>query len=483
MTPPDAALIVRAASLYLPVSVACGLGVTRARRAADRRLAAAVVAGLVWQLVALLAVNQVAVAQGWWQFRTAGGAVAGMPVDLWLGWTVLWGAVPVLLSADRLAVVAVGLVAGDFIVMPRLGAVIDLAPRWILGELLAVAVALLPGTVLAWLTVHGVRPAWRATLQLLAFAGVTGYLVPSLAFAVVGGDWHRLVTRPRWQLVVAAVIVAPVASMAVQAVMEFAAHGGTPLPLDPPSTLVTTGPYAYVANPMQLGGTVLLAAWGLVLEQPGVIAATVVAALFSAGYAAWSEHTELSARFGEDWGRYRTGVRLWVPRWRPYVGQPAVVYAGTSCDPCSEVGRFLTRRHRRRLDVLAAETSGRPMVRITYVRGVEQATGVAAVGRALEHVHLGWAALSWVARVPGVEAALQVVADVAGAGPLAAPIGGRAAPEPPGGAAVPGLRGSSVPARPAERCRTGRTGRSGRGVRSRRRRGTRGAGRPACDWW
>ena len=40
--------------------------------------------------------------------------------------------------------------------------------------------------------------------------------------------------------------------MGLSALQEFALRGkGTPFPLDPPLKLVTTGPYAYVSNPMQ----------------------------------------------------------------------------------------------------------------------------------------------------------------------------------------------------------------------------------------
>jgi protein-S-isoprenylcysteine O-methyltransferase Ste14 len=96
-------------------------------------------------------------------------------------------------------------------------------------------------------------------------------------------------------------------------VREFAAHGGTPLPLDPPERLVTTGPYAHVANPMQLTCAVLLAGWGVLLASPAMVAAAGMAAAFSAGVAAWHEDAELDRRFGAEWRHYRRHVRLWLP--------------------------------------------------------------------------------------------------------------------------------------------------------------------------
>ena len=182
-------------------------------------------------------------------------------------------------------------------------------------------------------------------LQVIAFGGLLLFVLPTLIFTITGEDWTALVQRPRWQFSLAAVIAAPAGAMAIQAVREFAVSGnGTPVPLDPPRRLVTTGPYAYVANPMQLGGTFILAEWGVLIDSLAVVAAAAMGALFSAGVAAWNEGGELSRRFGQDWSRYRMEVRLWLPRWRPYTGTPATVYLATTCEPCSEVGRFLTRR-------------------------------------------------------------------------------------------------------------------------------------------
>jgi protein-S-isoprenylcysteine O-methyltransferase Ste14 len=103
--------------------------------------------------------------------------------------------------------------------------------------------------------------------------------------------------------------------MALAAVLVFARDGGgTPFPLDPPRRFVTTGPYLYVANPMQLGGTVVLAAWGMLLASPAVVGAAAMSGLFSAGMATWIEDNELARRFGPTWHTYRATVRLWLPR-------------------------------------------------------------------------------------------------------------------------------------------------------------------------
>ncbi len=55
--------------------------------------------------------------------------------------------------------------------------------------------------------------------------------------------------------------------------------------------------------------------------------------------------------------------------------------------------------------------------RVTYVRGLQRSTGVAAIGRSLEHANLGWATVSWIGRFPGIEQVLQLITDAVGGGP------------------------------------------------------------------
>jgi protein-S-isoprenylcysteine O-methyltransferase Ste14 len=402
---------VRGVALYLPILLVVALAV---HRRPDRRRTAAALLATAWNVPALLAVNLLAPRAGWWTFDASAATVAGVPADLWIGWALLWGAVPLLATTERLVLAAIALVAADLALMPLGQPVVMLQGDggWLAGEALAVATCLVPGLLLGRWTARDRRLEWRTVLQVAAFSGLLLFVLPSLAFAVTGEGWDALLARPRWQFVLAALALAPAGAMAVQAVREFVAHGGTPVPLDPPRRLVTSGPYAYVANPMQLGATIVLGGWGVLLASPTIVAGAVVAAAFSAGLASWSEGIELAGRFGDDWHAYRRQVRVWLPRWRP------AVFART-CDPCDEVGRFLLRRPRVGLDVEAAETcGGEPLGRITYVRdGAHREAGVAAVARSLEHVNLAWALAGWIARLPVVRPILQLVTDAAGGGP------------------------------------------------------------------
>ena len=412
--------LVRALSFYVPAAVVVATAL--AVRPDRRRGGAALLAGL-WNVTALLAVNVVAVRAGWWRFDSVGGELAGIPFDALLGWALLWGALPALLP-ERVPATAVvaALVWVDLVAMPAGAPVLELGDAWLAGEALAVSVALVPGLVLARLTVSRRALAVRATMQVVLF---TALIVVGGAYVVVfehGGEW------PDFHADVALQVTVLLAAPALAAVRELARTGrGTPFPFDPPDRLVTTGPYAYVANPMQLSCTLLLVAWGGLLQSWGLVATAVVSASFAAGIAGWHETLELERRHGRAWSDYRRRVTVWRPRWRPsaHGTDPAVLYVTPGCDPCEGLARWLRAREPVRLDIRPATAAPTPVVRLTYMGpDGDQAAGVAAFARALEHLNLAWAWLAWVLLLPGLALFVQLVIDAMGGGPLAAPIGG-----------------------------------------------------------
>lgn len=92
---------------------------------------------------------------------------------------------------------------------------------------------------------------------------------------------------------------------------------GTPLPLDPTRELVIHGPYAFIRNPMAVGGLLQGLAvatwWG-----SGILVAYIVA-----GAVLWhvairpQEEGELREMF-PGFDRYERNVRCWIPRITPY---------------------------------------------------------------------------------------------------------------------------------------------------------------------
>ncbi|MFF5212051.1 methyltransferase family protein [Streptosporangium sp. NPDC000396] len=338
----DPALI-RGLAIMVP-ALAVVAAAARARPS-ERDIAAAILA-TGWNLLALIAVNTLALSAGWWEFHAEGAVVYGMPVDLLLGWALLWGALPVLATRPRRTsgrdgtgpggegeaaggawTVPLPLTAAvpawfDLALMPRGEPVVVLGGDWLVGESVAIVTCLVPGLFLARWTVAGTCLRVRAGFQIV-LAGGLGLALPVL----LTGVWRQ----PVWVLGLLAQVLAVPMIFGVTAVREFATvGGGTPLPYDPPRRLVTTGPYAYVRNPMQVS----MAAGYLVLApfDPVFLGAAAVAAAYGAGLAAWHEGEQLARRFGAEWRDYHRAVRPWVPRLRP-VMPPASVYVTRTCGP------------------------------------------------------------------------------------------------------------------------------------------------------
>jgi protein-S-isoprenylcysteine O-methyltransferase Ste14 len=257
-------------------------------------------------------------------------------------------------------------------------------------------------------------------MQAILFSSLALWLLPLIILSQTGGDLGPLLARPAWQVSLAAQLLAVPAALGATAVIELYQHGrGTPFPWDPPSSLVTTGPYAYVANPMQLSMTLILAGLGIVLESLPVALAGLVAGAFSTGFAQWQEHGDLDRRFDQRWRLYRGGVRAWVPRWRPGLRATATLYYAESCLECSTVGGWFMKAEPISLHLVPAEEyPGLAPTRITYAAADGTIfTGVAALCRALDHVNLAWAWLGWTCRLPGVCHLAQLVVDAVGGGP------------------------------------------------------------------
>lgn len=194
-------VLARYCCLAGPIALALGLWRT-SRRPVDRRMAGALLLAFLTAVVGIGFANQVALYAGWWRYEPADGVLLGVPLDLWIGWAVLWGPVPLLLR-DRVPVCAIIAVFGwgDVLVMPQLGMLVDLGPNWLYGELVALVVAAVPAVLVGRWTVRRERLAGRALHQLYAFTGLVIWLMPSAVMAAGDGSWHALYAGPAWRTV------------------------------------------------------------------------------------------------------------------------------------------------------------------------------------------------------------------------------------------------------------------------------------------
>lgn len=417
----DNALWQRAAVLYLPLVAALLLGLTQKRR--PRRFAARLLSFL-WTLPTLLVLQRLNQFAHWWSYPSGDLFLCGMPLELYFGWVVLWSILPQL-AFPRLPLpwCAALLAAFDLIAMPLCSAVVHLGPRWLAGEAAALVLVLIPALSLARWTQNDSHLPARATLQIATSGLLFLFFVPELVFALRPGQhWKPLLEMPGWQREFALQLLVILALPGIGAVMEFAQRGhGTPIPYDPPKRLVTSGIYRYVANPMQLSCTLVMLLWATILHNPWLLIAPVLAIIYSAGIARWDEQQDLNHRFGAAWREYRSHVHNWLPRWRPHPsGEPAQLFIATTCGPCSQLQRWLELRSPIGLAILPAESlPANTIRRMNYdpSDGSPAVAGIRAMGRALEHLHLGWAIAGTALRLPGIWQLVQLLMDTSGLGP------------------------------------------------------------------
>ncbi|MBR0696072.1 methyltransferase [Bradyrhizobium lablabi] len=382
-------------------------------RSTPRQATAAMLAGL-WQLPALLLLNLVAQRLGWWRFQADDASVLGLPIDLWIGWALWWGPLAVLLSRKLpTLLILTAMVIADIVFMPRLAPLVVLGEYWWIGEIVAVLLVLVPALVLARLTEADRHPVLRTCFHALAWGGYMLLVLPACVLAWEGRDYIGTLTNAsplRWTI--ALIIGLPSLLIGWAAAHEFALVGrGTPVPYDPPKRVVTSGPYASIANPMQLTSALVMAALAILTASAAAWLLPAMFLIFDSVFASWYNRVHIALAMPEDWARYRAEVRDWRFRARPYISRTATLRFPDS----GRDSRALAWLMRHVADGLKIEMApSRPSVlrqRIVYVSSDPDldAVGIAAFGRALEHLGGIPAFIGWMMRLPGANHLVELV--------------------------------------------------------------------------
>ena len=359
----------------------------------------------------VLCLNEAAARVGWWRF--VGDDLLGQSLAIGLAWAVLWGAVPVLASGVPMLRWLALLAAVDLATMPLLP-VVDLGADWLVGEFIGLGLVAAPAATLGRWTAERQHLPRRAALQVGVATVLWVGVVPVVAMHLTG-----LEPADGWARWVGLQVMVVGAVLALAAVHEFVVVGqGTPWPWDPPRRVVTTGPYRYVRNPMQVGGVLVLLGEALVLGTWFPAGVALVGVAFAATAAAVHEDAAIAARHPVAWPAHRDRVRPWLPHWRPVdTGRTGTLFVDLDCGTCAAIGGWLDDHATSTLVVRGANDRDDAPVRAAHEEAGVRDDGVAAVARALEHVDLGLALCGWLLRLPGVRTAARVIADAVGFGP------------------------------------------------------------------
>jgi len=96
-------------------------------------------------------------------------------------------------------------------------------------------------------------------------------------------------------------------------VVLFARAAGTPVPFNPPRSLVLIGPYALVRNPMLLGVLACLFGLGVLLHSIGVVALSVLFLTLNVFSVILIEEPVLERTFGAEYTQYKRRVPRFLP--------------------------------------------------------------------------------------------------------------------------------------------------------------------------
>jgi len=107
------------------------------------------------------------------------------------------------------------------------------------------------------------------------------------------------------------------ATLCLWTVYSFVKARGSPVPLNPPRRLVTTGLYSGIRNPMILGWIIMLFGIGLLLNSISLIFIfNPIFILLNILYLKAVEEREMEKKFGQEYLKYKENVPMFIPRFR-----------------------------------------------------------------------------------------------------------------------------------------------------------------------
>lgn len=140
-----------------------------------------------------------------------------------------------------------------------------------------------------------------------------------LALNVRVYDTKLGVILPRWTSIIGIIIMAVGAILVLICVIVFVVKGkGTPAVFDPPTEFVAVGPYAYVRNPMYIGGFILLIGFGLFHLSLSILILAVLLIVVFHFFVLIIEEPKLESLFGKSYLDYKKKINRWLPKLKHY---------------------------------------------------------------------------------------------------------------------------------------------------------------------
>ena len=153
----------------------------------------------------------------------------------------------------------------------------------------------------------------RAIIYVPLFILLFGWI----ALNVRGFDRQIGLVLPLWTRPIGIIIMAFGGILVLICITVFIIKGkGTPAVFDPPTEFVATGPYAYVRNPMYIGGFILLTGFGLYHTSISIVILSVVLIGLFHLFVVFVEEPSLEKLFGKSYLEYKKQVNRWIPKFK-----------------------------------------------------------------------------------------------------------------------------------------------------------------------
>ena len=155
---------------------------------------------------------------------------------------------------------------------------------------------------------------------LLTPVGLIFFFTLLMLFIVVSLQVDKFLGLPKLlptslNIIVSVPILATGLFFMLWSILHFIKVKGTPVPFNPPSKLVTTGPYAYVRNPMLSGVFILLFGLSILFRSISLVFIfTPLFVLLNVLELKAIEEPELEKRLGREYSEYKKRVPMFIPR-------------------------------------------------------------------------------------------------------------------------------------------------------------------------
>ncbi len=157
---------------------------------------------------------------------------------------------------------------------------------------------------------------FRVVKAILALPVTVCVLIPAILLYLSGWQWGD---GCLWRLMVGAICLLAGLTLAIWTIRLFQNKGkGTLAPWDATKHLITSGPYAYVRNPMITGIFLILTGEACLLGSYAIGIWTVLFLVINLIYFPLSEEPGLRARFGKEYDTYCQNVPRYIPRLTPW---------------------------------------------------------------------------------------------------------------------------------------------------------------------